>query len=330
MEDESAKTPSVGSNKHSVTFPRPKSTDPFNEYEENALLFYSAFPHVFLLGKGLKQQGSLPKAAVRHLLLQYDGTAANCLRLVFLLFNQKQRHAAAQAIAAAVKMQPSAFKQFGQWVSDETFVDQLRTAQKDPASIQSKKLVGEVMKHLSIVNKKIPYTVAERKAAMSQLYALVYHFGMPSIYFTFSPDDTFSTLNIRLSFPQHNNNDFPANEAGLAEALRRGETQIEGINITSQSLRTLLATGNGAVSAAEIFSQLVDAIFADLLGMPPSAKIKKTIPLPNRLHGIFGSIHAAFGVTENQDRGSLHMHLVSTKYQCNKKRNEKKSTALYL
>ena len=62
--------------------------DPYNEFEENPLLMYSAFPRIFLLGKGIQQQGSIPKAAVRHLLLQYDGRAANCLRLVFLLFNQ--------------------------------------------------------------------------------------------------------------------------------------------------------------------------------------------------------------------------------------------------
>ena len=230
---------------------------------------------------------------------------------MFLLFNQKQKHAAAQAIAATVKMKPEAFKQFGDWVADPTFVDQLRAAQEDPTSAKSKKLVGKIMRHLAMINKKIPYTVAERRGAMSHLYALVYHFGMPSIYFTFSPDDTFSTMNIRLSYPQKNNQEFPASEGGLCDMLKEKESEIKGIKITSESLRCLLATGNGAVSAAEIFYQLVESVFIDILGMPPNEKTKKTIQLPARAHGVFGSVTASFGVTENQDRGSFHMHLVS-------------------
>ena len=297
---------------HKITFPRRKTTDPFNEYEENALLFYSASPHIFLFGRGLQQKGSIPKAAVRHLLLKYDGRAANCLRLLFLLFNQKQSHAAAKAIAAAVKMQPSAFQQFGDWVSDPSFIQQLKTAQSDFTSPDSKKLVGKIMRYLSMVNKKIPSTVAETKGSMSHLYALVYLFGLPIVYFTFSPDDTFTTMNIRLSYPQQNNRGFPAIDSNLTELLKSKETEIQGIKITSESLRTLPATGNGAVAAAEIFAQLVDAVFTDIPGMLLSANTKKTIPLPRRLHGTFGSATAAFGVTENQGRGSLHMHLVRT------------------
>ena len=274
---------------------------------------YSAFPRIFFLGKGIQQQGSIPNAAVRHLLLQYDGRAANCLRLVFLLFNQKQRHAAAQAVAAAVKMHPEAFKIFAEWVSDKEFVQQLQAAQNEPTSDDSKKLISKLMKQLAVVNKKVPYSVAERKGSMSHLYALVYHFGMPTVYFTFSPDDTFSTLNIRLSYPQQNNSDFPSSENGLAEALKKGETEFKGIKIDSESLKTLLASGGGSLAGAEIFSQLVDTVFTDLLGMPPTTKARRTIPLPGRFHGVFGTCTAAFGVTEAQERGSLHMHVVKDK-----------------
>jgi hypothetical protein len=296
---------------HTITFPTPKKNDAYNEYEENPLLFYSAFPFIFLLGKGIQQKGSLPKTAMRHLLLQYDNRAANCLRLVFLLFNQKQRHAAAEAIAAAVKMKPEAFQQFGEWVSDSNFVSELKNAQQDPTSKNAKTMIAKIMKHLSLVNKKIPYTISERKGSMSRLYAMVYHLGMPSIYFTFSPDDTFNTLNIRLSYPQRNNHDFPATESGLANALKADKSEFLNIKINKGSLRTLLTTGNGAISAAEIFSQTVNAVFTDLLGMAPTTETKKTTPLPGRLHGAFGSITGAFGVSENQDRGSLHMHVVS-------------------
>ena len=296
---------------HAVKFNKEIKIEAYNEFEENPKLLYSAFAHIFLLGKGIQQSGTLPKSAVRHLLLQYDGRAASCLRLLFLLFNQKQRHATAQAVAAAVKMHPEAFKHFAQWVSDKEFVQQLIDAQKDPSSPTSRKLIAKVMKQLAIVNKKVPYSTAERKGAMSHLYALVNHFGMPSVYFTFSIDDTYNTLNIRLSYPQENNTSFPATESGLGESLKKGETEFNGIKISNAALRTTLASGGGAVAAAEIFSQLVDAIFTDLLGMPPTAEAKRSVPLPGRFHGVFGTCTAAFGVTETQERGSLHMHLVS-------------------
>ena len=144
---------------------------------------------------------------------------------------------------------------------------------------------------------------------MSRLYALVYHFGKPSIYFTFSPDDTFTTMNIRLSYPQLDNEDFPAKEKGLAEALKGGKSEFKSMKITNEALRTLLASGNGVVAAAEVFSQIVETVFSDLIGMPSTSEAKKkTIPLPGRLHGAFRTTTAAFGVTENQDRGSLHIH----------------------
>ena len=110
---------------------------------------------------------------------------------------------------------------------------------------------------------------------MSRLYALVYHFRIPSIYFTFSPDDTFTTINIRLSYSQLNNNDFPAKEKGLAEALKGGKSEFKSMKITNEALRTLLATENGAVDAAEVFSQIVEAVFSDLIGMPSTSEVKK-------------------------------------------------------
>ena len=115
---------------------------------------------------------------------------------------------------------------------------------------------------------------------MSRLYALVYHFGMPSIYFPFSPDDTFTTMNIRLSYPQLDNEDFPAKEKGLAETLKGGKSEFKSMKITNKALRTLLASGNGAVAAAEVFSQIVEAVFSDLIGMPSTSEAKKTITRP--------------------------------------------------
>ena len=78
----------------------PIEKEQFNEFENNPDLFYASFPHFFLLGKGLLQQGSLSRPAVRHLLFQYDCRSSRCLCLIFLLFDQMKRHTAAQTVAA--------------------------------------------------------------------------------------------------------------------------------------------------------------------------------------------------------------------------------------
>nr|CAH0102913.1 unnamed protein product [Daphnia galeata] len=74
----------------------------------------------------------------------------------------------------------------------------------------------------------------------------------------------------------------------------------------SSSLRVLLA--NGPVGAAECFRLLTDAIFGILLGTPTEASMKRNTPLFKRKAGVFGVPIATFGCTEEQARGSLHMH----------------------
>ena len=127
---------------------------------------------------------------------------------------------------------------------------------------------------------------------MSRLYALVYHFGMPSIYFPFSPDDTFTTMNIRLSYPQLDNEDFPAKEKGLAETLKGGKSEFKSMKITNKALRTLLASGNGAVAAAEVFSQIVETVFSDLIGMPSTSEAKKNNSITRPLTRSFPYNHS--------------------------------------
>ena len=92
----------------------PIEKEPFNEFENNPGLFYASFPHLFLLGKGLLQQGSLSRPAVRNLLT--DCRSSRCLRLIFLLFDQMKRHAAAQTVAARIKTNPDSIKEFSKWI----------------------------------------------------------------------------------------------------------------------------------------------------------------------------------------------------------------------
>ena len=175
----------------------PISTEPFNEFEANDELLYACFPHLFLLGKGLLQKGSVPTKAIRHMMFQFPGLIAANLRLIFCLFNQLQRHAVSRSVAAKVKTNPDSFTEFAKWVADPSFLEQLRKAQKNPKSKEAQELLKLIRPHISVYDSKIPFSIAQRTSSMGHLYALYYHFGLPSAFHTFSLDDLHGVLNLR-------------------------------------------------------------------------------------------------------------------------------------
>jgi len=95
-----------------------RSSVAFNEFQENNDLLIATFPHLFPIGVGPPRNGSLSIVHHRHLLLQYHTRFAKCPQLVFLLFNQLQRHAGSRALSAAVRNNSEAFKVF-QELSDD-------------------------------------------------------------------------------------------------------------------------------------------------------------------------------------------------------------------
>ena len=286
-----------------------QSDDPLNEFEQNDALFYCAFPHLFPLGKGLRKKGSIPQKDVNHMENQWHGKFSGCLRLQFLIFDQLQRHSTAIATHATVQSNPESIMTFSQIVGDPSFIAQLEQAKNSPDAAESKKLLAKLIPHISLVNKKVPYTAASRKTGIQHLFSMVRLYGPPSIFQTFSLDDVHGLLNLRLTLPMTDNWTFPATENGFAEALRQNKTTFQSIPVHASALRKLLA--EGSAFAAKMYMIASKSVFNYLLGTPPDGNSKKKIiPLCNRPMGVFGTPIAAFGVTEEQARGSLHMHLL--------------------
>ena len=76
-----------------------RGQDPLCEFDNNDRIILLAFPHLFLFGKGIPTKGSLSQKFINHLLCQFDGRFATHSRLLFLLFNQKQRHLLARSVS---------------------------------------------------------------------------------------------------------------------------------------------------------------------------------------------------------------------------------------
>ncbi len=80
---------------------RQTSLVPVNEFTENQALISGVFPHLFPLGFVSKQEsGSLSKEEIHFMFRQFTNVHASEERLLFLLFNQMQRHKAAQSVSA--------------------------------------------------------------------------------------------------------------------------------------------------------------------------------------------------------------------------------------
>ena len=79
--------------------------EPLSEFSENDTLILGAFPDVFFLGKGVAKRGSVSTAVAKAWLHHHSMRFERNAQLVFLLFNQKQRHKVCQDVVATVNSQ---------------------------------------------------------------------------------------------------------------------------------------------------------------------------------------------------------------------------------
>lgn len=158
---------------------------------------------------------------------------------------------------------------------------------------------------------------------MTLMYAHCHKYGLPSSFLTVGPDDTNSTLVIRLSCRTSDNHSFPAWLGDLSAALQRGDPKlvkcaaaaggdddmdavepptVELLRIGSQEL--VERCNANPVAATQVYNELLDSVYRILLGVAPGSDGRApTVPLGERERGVCGGVtRAAFGVTETQVR----------------------------
>jgi hypothetical protein len=160
-----------------------KTKNHLTNFCKNDVLMYKAFAHLFVLGKGLITHGPLSQKDSRHLLLQFHGEFAACLRFVFCLFDQLQRHSATRVIAAKVKTDPESLLKFNEMVADSGFLQRLDAAKTNPESEDARSLLKSINKYVAVNNCKVPYTSAQCKSSVTHLYNMARFYGTPSIFF---------------------------------------------------------------------------------------------------------------------------------------------------
>ncbi len=174
---------------------------PVNEFTHNADLYYDAFPDIFPLRAGMPAScnGSLAIAFTRHLLLQASRFPARDARLLYLMFNQIQRAAAARAACALVNADADSTAAFVELVNGDGFLVRLRHAMQNPDGEDARALVQQLQRYIRVTTARIPYSPQQRELSMTHIIALTQHFGMPAWYVTIAPADLHHPLVWRLA-----------------------------------------------------------------------------------------------------------------------------------
>ena len=299
-----------------------QASTPINEFTSNDVLLYSAYPHLFLTGRGLgTHTAGVPEHVRQHILHQFTCAFARDQRLLFTLLDQLQRHKTSQVLAARVKNDPAAFAAFAAAAADPAFRVKLAEALRDPDGRTAGQVLQQVMKFVTVIGQDAPFGALQRKQVAAQIHALVHRFGLPFLFLTVSVDDTHSALNMRMSFPSTSNTHFPATttDTGGAEFLSFLEgSQLEfgSVKLSKAHLDKLLA--ENPVAAAACFQRTMEAIHTTLLGVRMDHNTKTSTPFNSDPHpdvegnaktfteysgGLFGPVTASFCVIEAQGRG---------------------------
>ena len=84
------------------------------------------------------------------------------------------------------------------YVTSATFQAELVDAMAQPDGKASKRIQKVLGPHLRVAGGHIPYSPSARAKCLSELYAMVFYFGLPSFFITISPSDLDAVLIIEL------------------------------------------------------------------------------------------------------------------------------------
>ena len=112
--------------------------------------------------------------------------------MLFLLFNQSQRHAAAKGVASAVKARKA--QEFIDLVNNPEFQTLLNEAVQNPEGDTAAQISRQLLPLLRVSGGKVPFGSVERAQSLSKMYSMVHLFGLPSWFITIAPSEPDSVL----------------------------------------------------------------------------------------------------------------------------------------
>ena len=155
-----------------------REKDPLNEFEENDRVMLETFALLFFLGEGWVNHGSASLPFLLHLMNQHDRRFELDIHFVMSAANQLQRHSALRAVAArAVRGKNGTFEEICTLANSADFKQKLQEAVDNPTSKAAESLSRKFQHLVHLGSHKTPWSGAQRKALMSDIYAYSYFFG---------------------------------------------------------------------------------------------------------------------------------------------------------
>ena len=182
-----------------------------NEYDSNHRLLAGAFPLIFPFGlPAEKFSGTIPLKVVRTWFLYYDRRCSRDIRLLWLLFDQKIRHATNLGCNLRIKSSGKREKAFADLTAEENFSEKLADAVANPTSSQAAAFKKVIKPLVKIVGSKVDWTPLQRSATVGRLYALNQFFNMSTWFITISPAMRISRLALKMCLNTNGKNfEFP-------------------------------------------------------------------------------------------------------------------------
>ena len=257
----------------------PRSKQPANDFA-NPELLPGLYPTLFPYGCGVPEASSRPTKVslnqhIRYFLAVEDRRFEKHHSFMFVLFNMIQRRQA--CLNASLMASRPYFRDIApnlQSITSHEIETALMTSIKKPLSSLPNTRINMLLQQIKTVGGHVMGSAHSRAALRTQIHALVFNQGLPSIFMTINPADIHSR--IALYF------------AGIDLDLDRILPQT----IPSTYERAQIIAAH-PVSTARFFHVLISNIL--------KCMVEK---------GVLGPTKAYFGTVENQGRGSLHLHIL--------------------
>ncbi|CAF3344902.1 unnamed protein product, partial [Rotaria socialis] len=257
----------------------PRSNMPVNDCANPEFLL-GLFPTLFPYGCGAPYDSTRPSPVslnqhIRYLLAYEDQRFEKHHSFMFVLFNIMQRRQAcwnASLMASRPYFQDTATDL--QTLTSKEIETALISATSQTFSSITNPRVNMLMKRIRTVGGNVMGSAYSRASLRTQIHALIFNQGLPSIFMTINPADIHSRVALY----------FAGVDLDLDTILP------EKIPSTYERAQII---ASHPVATARFFNVLISSIL--------KCMVEK---------GVLGPIKAYFGTVENQGRGSLHLHIL--------------------
>jgi len=270
----------------------PRLKKPINEFTDGERFYATAFPHLFLLGKGpFEKYGTLTVEDVRYLLRFHDGRFGKSPNFLYYCHNMLQRHAALRQVTSfSLKGTDAERKEFLIRANSDEFKKALQDAVLHPESAHAKKLLREILPYLRAGSTGVPNGPRHHETVLSEMRALAGYLGLPALFVTVALMDFNQVAVMQLQM--------------LSDGLHHTSLSIPFV---TKDERITIANNNPAF-CAEVFHKVLRIVMEELCGTFLTHKTKVLNKRKPNKDGIFGTMRGHYTITEPQGRGTLHWH----------------------